>query len=156
MTTPSLTLHESEVTQLCPTLCDPMDCSLPGSSIHGIVQARILEWVAIFFSRGSSQTRDQTEVSFIAGSRFTLWATREAPKYSRCSINICWMNEWMRMKRWWSKELWEINFICSHWEEPAPWRQNWTRDSALDPSLLGKPWTLVTDWLFHVLVGRQG
>ena len=43
---------ESEVAQLCPTLCDPMDCSLPGSSVHGIFQARILEWVAISFSRG--------------------------------------------------------------------------------------------------------
>ena len=43
---------ESEVTQSCPTLCDPVDCSLPGSSLHGILQARILEWVAISFSRG--------------------------------------------------------------------------------------------------------
>ena len=50
----------SEAAQLCPTLCDPMDCSLPGSSVHGIFQARILEWVAIFFSRESSQPRDQT------------------------------------------------------------------------------------------------
>ena len=48
---------ESEVAQLCLTLCDPMDCSLPGSSIHGIFQARILEWIAISFSRGSSQPR---------------------------------------------------------------------------------------------------
>ena len=45
---------ESEVTQLCLTLCNPVDCSLPGSSIHGIFQARVLEWVAISFSRGSS------------------------------------------------------------------------------------------------------
>ena len=45
---------ESEVAQLCPTLCNPMDCSLPGSSIHGIFQARVLEWVAISFSRGFS------------------------------------------------------------------------------------------------------
>ena len=45
---------KSEVTQLCPTLCDPMDCSLPGSSVHGILQARILKWVAISFSRGQS------------------------------------------------------------------------------------------------------
>ena len=45
---------ESEVAQSCPTLCDPTDCSLPGSSIHGIFQARVLEWVAIAFSRGSS------------------------------------------------------------------------------------------------------
>ena len=51
---------ESEVAQSCPTLCDPMDCSLPGSSIHGIFQARILEWVAISFSRGSSRPRDRT------------------------------------------------------------------------------------------------
>ena len=45
---------ESEVAQSCPTLCDPMDCSLPGFSVHGIFQARVLEWVAISFSRGSS------------------------------------------------------------------------------------------------------
>ena len=51
-----------------------MDCSLQGSSIHGIFQARILEWVAISFSRGSSQPRDQTQVSHIAGRRFTIWA----------------------------------------------------------------------------------
>ena len=49
---------ESEVSQSCPTLCDPMDCSLPGSSIHGIFQARVLEWVAVSFSRRSSQPRD--------------------------------------------------------------------------------------------------
>jgi len=47
-----------EVAQSCPTLCDPVDCSLPGSSVHGILQARILEWIAISFSRGSSQPRD--------------------------------------------------------------------------------------------------
>ena len=63
---------ESEVTQLCPTLCDPVDCSPPGSSVHGILQARILEWVAISFSRGSSGPRDQTQVSQIAGRGFNL------------------------------------------------------------------------------------
>ena len=66
------------VAQLCPTLCDPMDCSLPGSSVHGILQGRILEWIAISFSRGSSQSRDRTQVSCIAGRFFTIWATREA------------------------------------------------------------------------------
>ena len=50
--------EESEVAQSCPTLCDSMDYSLPGSSVHEIFQARILEWVAISFSRGSSQPRD--------------------------------------------------------------------------------------------------
>ena len=54
---------ESEVTQSCPTLCNPVDCSPPGSSVHGILQARILEWVAISFSRGSSRPRDWTQVS---------------------------------------------------------------------------------------------
>ena len=54
----------------CPTLCDPMDCSLPGSSVHGIFQAIILEWVAISFSRASSQPRDQTHVSCSVGRRF--------------------------------------------------------------------------------------
>ena len=67
----------SEVAQSCPTLYDPVDCSLPGSSLHGILQARILEWVAISFSRGSSQLRDQTLVSHIAGRCFNLWATRD-------------------------------------------------------------------------------
>ena len=67
------------VTQSCPTVCDPMDCSLPGSSVHGIFQARILEWVAIPFSRGSSWPRDQTWDSCIAGRFFTVWDTSEAP-----------------------------------------------------------------------------
>ena len=59
-------------------LCEPMDCSLPGSSVHGIFQARVLEWVAISFSRGSSQPRDRTWVSHTAGRHLTVWATREA------------------------------------------------------------------------------
>ena len=67
---------ESEVAQSYLTLCDPMDCSLPGSTIHGIFQARILEWVAIPFSRRSSQPRDWTQVSHIVGRRFTICATR--------------------------------------------------------------------------------
>ena len=62
-------------------LCDPMDCSLPGSSVHEILQARILDWVAIIpFSRGSSQPRDWTWVSSIAGRFFTVWATGR-PKF---------------------------------------------------------------------------
>ena len=69
---------ESEVAQSCPTLCSPMDCSLPGFSVHRIFQARVLEWVAIAFSKGSSRPRDQTQVYRIVGRRLTLWATREA------------------------------------------------------------------------------
>ena len=62
----------SEVTQSCPTLWDPMDCSLPGSSVHGIFQAIVLEWMAMSFSRGSSQPRDRTRVSCIVDRHFTV------------------------------------------------------------------------------------
>ena len=72
-----LAKSKSEVTQLSPTLWDPTDCSSPGFSVHGIFQARVLEWVAFTFSRGSSLPRDQTRVSCIIGRRFTVWATRE-------------------------------------------------------------------------------
>ena len=66
------------VAQLCLTLWDPMDCSPTGSSGHGILQARILQGVAILFSRGSSQLRDRTQISCIAGRVFMVWATTEA------------------------------------------------------------------------------
>ena len=59
--------------QSCPTLCDPMDCSPPGSSVHGIFQARILEWVATSFSRGSSWPRDETHVSVSSVSCIGKW-----------------------------------------------------------------------------------
>ena len=65
-----------KVTQSCPTIWDPMDFR-----VHGILQARILEWVAVPFSRVSSQPRDQTQVSHIAGGFFTSWASREALIY---------------------------------------------------------------------------
>ena len=74
---PCMQESESEVTQSCLILCDPMDCSLRGSSVHGNFHARILEWVAISFSKRSSRPRDQTWVSCIADRCFTIWATRE-------------------------------------------------------------------------------
>ena len=79
----SLKVKESEVAQSCLTLCDPMDCSPPGSSVHGISQARILEWGAIAFSRGFSRPRDRTQVSGIAGRHLTVWATRESWRESK-------------------------------------------------------------------------
>ena len=103
------------VPQSCPTLCDPMDCSLPGSSVQGISQARILEWVAISFSRGSSWSRDQTWVSCIAGRVFTVWATREAykpliqevieayssaGKESTCNVGRPHFDSWVKMIPW--------------------------------------------------------
>ena len=65
--------------QLCPTFCNPMDYSLPGSSVHGILQVRILEWIAISFSRGSSWPRDQTLVSCIAGRFFPVSCNKHTP-----------------------------------------------------------------------------
>ena len=73
------------VTQSCLTLCDSMDCSPPGSSVHGILQARIPEWVAISFSRGSSQPRDGTQASCTAGGCYTVCFT--APHVSSLQLN---------------------------------------------------------------------
>ena len=77
------------VTQSCLTLCDSMDCSPPDSSVHGILQARILAWVAVPFSRGSSQLRDWTWVSCIAGRFLTVWATREATRAGLLLSKLC-------------------------------------------------------------------
>ena len=63
------------VAQLCPTLCDPTDYSPPGFSVHGILQARVLEWITIPFSIGTSKCRGRTLVSCITGRFFTVWAT---------------------------------------------------------------------------------
>ena len=71
-------IHASSVTKSCPTLCNPMDCSPPGSSVHGILQARILEWVPIFFSRGPSQPKDPTYISYTGRRVLYHWVTREA------------------------------------------------------------------------------
>ena len=75
--------------QFCLTLCNPMDCSPPGSSVHGILQARTLEWVAMPFSRGSSPPRSQTHVSWLAGRSFTATATWEVHfAYSSVYVSI--------------------------------------------------------------------
>ena len=78
-----ITYYKVLVTQSCPTHCDPVDYtySPSGSSVHEILQARILEWVAILFSRGSTWPKDWTRVSCIAGRFFTTWATRKATYY---------------------------------------------------------------------------
>ena len=90
-----------------------MDCSPPGSSFHGVLQARILGWVAIPFSRGSSWPRDQTWVSCIAGRLFTVWATREAQRYAkedkstlRSSSRVCvyFCKSEFLTPPWWKRE----------------------------------------------------
>ena len=79
---------ESEVTQSCPTPRDPMDDSLPGSSIHGIFQARVLEWGAITFSKQSSKPRDQTQVSSTSGRFFIVRVTREVYSFGLFECQI--------------------------------------------------------------------
>ena len=77
---------ESELAQLCPTLCDPMDCSLLGSSVHGIFQARVLEWVAISFSRGFSQPKDRTQVSRIVSKTLYRLSHQGSPIQGKCNF----------------------------------------------------------------------
>ena len=88
------------VTQSCPSLCNPMDCSPPSSSVHEIFQTRILEWIAIFFYRGSSQPKDWTQISCTTGIFFTVWATRDGV--------------YLRMRSNWTKSpVWDIiTLIC--------------------------------------------
>ena len=80
---------ENEVAQSCRTLCNPMNCSLPGSSVHGIFQARVLEWVAISFSRGSSHPRDWSWVSRTAGRQFTIWASLQFSSVTQSCLTLC-------------------------------------------------------------------
>ena len=103
----------AKLLQPCSTVCDPMDHSLPGSSVHGILQARILEWVAMPFSRGSSQPRDWTRVSIspgLAGSFFTTGATWEA--LSMCISEQIWT--WVTGIRFWV--CWQFHlFVNPKW-----------------------------------------
>ena len=88
-----LVLMKSEkalVAQLCPTLCNPMDSSSPSSSVHGILQARILEWVAVPCSRGSSQPRDSTRVSQIA-SRSAPSEPQWKPNFNQISLDLSYL-----------------------------------------------------------------
>ena len=93
-----------KVTQSCLTLCDLM-----AYTVHGILQARILEWVAFSFSRGSSQPRDRTQVSHIAGRFFTSWATREAPHTFIAVILIHQLRAYMV----WRETSWNEAFITT-------------------------------------------
>ena len=111
---------------------------LPGCSVHGILQARILDWIALSFSRGSSQNRDWTQVSHIAGRFFTIWMTREAPQ--------CGMSVLIRRGR-------ERSFssLCEHWGDlqqnpimPSPWSQTSSLQNCgeISHKSMGLPWCL--------------
>ena len=110
---------EELVIESCLILCNNIDCSLPGTTVHRISEARMLELVAFPFCRGTSQPRDRTWVSFIAGRFFTLWATREAP--------------FLKVARWFLDHVLSFFFCpfqpCRHrWFEfykHTNWRHSW-------------------------------
>ena len=113
------------VVQSCLTLCDPMDCSQPGSFVHGILQTRTLEGVAIPFSRGSS--RDRTPVCLQCRQILYIWARREAhPKKSKSRT------QWFR---WWRICLQCRRPQFNSWVRKIPWR----RDKLLTSVFLGFP-----------------
>ena len=107
-------------------LCNPMDCSLTGSSVHGISQARVLEWVAIAFSRRSSPSRDWTRVSCTVGRRFTVWAIWVAQAHPRGRFG------WgLRMAE--AGSLWTLGHPGA-----TPWRI--TASQTLSPSAVRVSW----------------
>ena len=99
--------HESEskVAQLCLTCSDSMDCSLPGSSVHGIFQARVLKWVAVSFSR------DRTRVPRIVDRRFTVWATRE--QIVNNVVLMSYREEWSKDFQKWAVHTVIITALCT-------------------------------------------
>ena len=118
----AFSLAQSEIAQLCLTLWDTMDHNLPGSSIQGIFQARVLEWVAISFSRGSSQPSDWTRVSGIAGRRFTVWATREAISPSLMFLIL------VKFNKPWTNELKTPSVLCFK-QLTSVFRDEWRRET---------------------------
>ena len=92
------------VIQLFLTLCNSTEYSLP-ASVHGILQARILEWIAISFSRGSSSLRNQIQVFHIAGRFFTTWATRDAPFFRWVNPKYSWEPSYIRASNNWGKSF---------------------------------------------------
>ena len=133
---------ESEVAESCLTVCDPMDCSLPGSSVHGIFKARVPEWVAFSFSRGSSQPRDWTWVSGLVGSYFyrlshqgtPLWASLVAylVKKIRLQCGSPRFDPWVGKIPWRRKRLptpvfWpgEFHGLCGPWGRKELYTTEW-------------------------------
>ena len=110
--------------ETCLTLRKPMDCSPPVSSVQGILQARILEWVATSFSRGSSRPRDRTRVSYIAGRFFTIWGTREVQHphgYSHFTQWCLALNKLCKKLRWLNNKLMDSVYnppLCSKFFQP--------------------------------------
>ena len=107
-----------------------MDYSPPGSSVHGISQARILEWGAIFFSRGSSQCRNQTQVSCIAGKFFTNWISFLKSGYHMTFISLI-FHFWRVQASFVECAIFCIVLIISLWLDPCqtPWQEHYLGDA---------------------------
>ena len=134
------------VAHACLTLCDPMDSYPSGSSVHGIFQARILEWVAMPSSMGSSQPRDGTQVYCIAGRFFTIWATKKP----HCSARL---SDWTELN-WteaFSSHSWWAYLPCGMWDLISPTRDQ-THISCFGRWIL-KHWTTrkVPPWFLFFL-----
>ena len=135
----------SSVVQSCPILCDPLDCSLPGSSVHRIFQARILEWVAISSCRGSSWFRDRTLVSCVSciDSRFFTAESLGSPvdaicSHNRCCVLILLNLHWASLVAQLVKDLpavWETWAQLLRWEDPLE------KGTATYTSILAWRWT---------------
>ena len=103
--------------------CNPIDCSPPGSPVHRILQAKILEWVAISFSRGSSWPRNWTQVSCIADRFWTNWATREAFSFISYSY---WILFPLFTKNFYSLQLGHINFYRAFYNSISQSQMLWS------------------------------
>ena len=154
------------VTLSCLTLCEPKDCSPSGSSVHGTLHSRILEWVAIPFSRRSSQPRDQTQVSCIAGRFFTIWATGRTTGFyglvllllllSHCScVRLCVTLEMEAYQALLSlgfsrQEHWSRLLFPSPMHESEKWKwsrsvvSDSSRSHGLQPTRFLRPWDFPT------------
>ena len=131
------------VAQSCLTLCDPMDCSPPGFSVHGILQAGILEWRAIPFSRGFSQPRDQTWVSHSAGRFFTAWAARETHVIDIVQCLYMWRRQWHPTP--------VLLLGKSHWRRSLVGYSPWGRkESDMTEWLKWTKLPLITKWMIKM------
>ena len=135
--------EEVWVAQLCPDLCDPVDFSPPGSSVHGILQAGALEWAAILFSRGSSWPRDWTQVSCIAGVLFT---TEPPEIYKLIFCHPLLHPIWHPQDPFPSTFPWTLSALAKSWGSfSGKSHSSHQRES---PSPAGSPWDLTL--IFHI------
>ena len=162
---PSCSSFVPPVTKLCPTLCGPMDYSPPGSSVHGILQAKILEWVAISFFRGSSWSRDRTLISCIGGRILNHWATWEALPALHPSPWFLFQSVLHRVVKFWSltcpqrlKSIWNTPSTAMR-SEPSPYPEFHTLQgwSVFHPNQTGcKFWEKDPHCSFHPhLIGSE-